>query len=136
MTRLITSWAWGSRAMARSPCLEHVVASAAFEVARALREGAGVQQALVGEQPFEGVQPAFVVARGFALALGVRDLGDELGLKRAPLEGCFVAHGHGHAEDAALPGLVEDELPVFSRQRRPAGHVGDFAARAWVTRPF
>src|SRR5713101_99398 len=116
MTRLITSWAWGSRAMALSFAgygerLEHVVAAAGLEV-----------------------EPALVVARGLALALRVRDLGDELGLELAPGEAGFVTHRHGHAEDAALPRLVEDQLAVLPRQRRLAGHVGDLAARDGVHR--
>src|SRR3989441_13141121 len=139
MTRLITSWAWGSRAMALSftgygERLEHVVAAAGLEVERALGEGGLVEQALVGQQALEGVEPALVVARGLALALRVRDLGDELGLELAPGEAGFVTHRHGHAEDAALPRLVEDQLAVLPRQRRLAGHVGDLAARDGVHR--
>src|SRR3989449_10357785 len=139
MTRLITSWAWGSRAMALSFAgygerLEHVVAAAGLEVERALGEGGLVEQALVGQQALEGVEPALVVARGLALALRVRDLGDELGLELAPGEAGFVTHRHGHAEDAALPRLVEDQLAVLPRQRRLAGHVGDLAARDGVHR--
>src|SRR5882724_8951991 len=134
MTRSITARAWGSRAMALSFAgycgrLEHVVAAAGLEVVGALGEGVRVEQALVGEQALEGKKPARVVARGLAFALGVRDLGDELGLELAPLETGLVAHRHGHAENAALPRLVEDQLAVLSRQRRRAGHVGDLAAR-------
>src|SRR5213593_1403928 len=139
MTRLITSWAWGSRAMALSSAgnrerLEHVVAAAGLEVVRALGEGGLVEQALVGQQALESVEPALVVARGLALALRVRDLGDELGLELAPREAGFVTHRHGHAEDAALPRFVEDQLAVLPRQRRLAGHVGDLAARDGVHR--
>src|SRR5262245_51568111 len=126
MTSLMTSCTWGSRAMAlssihertsaggapapRRPAartamrLEHVVAATGLELARALGQGGRVDQALVGEQLLEGVQPALVVARGLALALGVADLGDQLGLELAPLEAGVVAHRSGHAEDAALPG--------------------------------
>src|SRR2546425_5739660 len=134
MTRLITSWAWGSRAMALSfaGCcgrLEHVVAAAGLELVRALGEHARLEQTFVGEQTLEGVEPALVVARRLALALRVRDLGDELGLELAPLEAGLVAHRHGHAEDAPLPRLVEDHLAVLPRQRRRAGHVGDLLAR-------
>src|SRR3989442_7715819 len=134
MTRLITSWAWGSRAMALSVAgygerLEPVVAAAGLEVVRALGEGGFVEQALVGQQALEGVEPALVVARGLALALRVRDLDNELGLELAPGEAGFVTHRDGHAEDAALPRLVEDQLAVLPRQRRLAGHVGDLAAR-------
>src|SRR5262245_55113907 len=93
MTSLMTSCTWGSRAMAlssihertsaggapapRRPAartamrLEHVVAATGLELARALGQGGRVDQALVGEQLLEGVQPALVVARGLALALGV-----------------------------------------------------------------
>src|SRR6266508_4830727 len=101
---------------------------------RALGEGSLVEQALVGQQALEGVKPALVVARGLALALRVGDLGDELGLELAPREAGFVTHRHGHAEDAALPRLVEDQLTVLPRQRRLAGHVGDLAARDGVHR--
>src|SRR5262245_44018458 len=125
MTRSMTCWAWGSRAMAALlfgiSGLEHVVAAAALELARALGERVGVEQALVGEELFERVQPALVVARRLALALGVRDLVDEMRLELAPREGRLVAHRHRHAEDAALPRLVEDQLAVLSRQRRGAG---------------
>src|SRR5262249_40860983 len=78
-----------------------------------------------GEQLLEGVQPALVVARGLALALGVGDLGDQLRLELAPLEAVVVAHRHGHPEDAALPRLVEHELAVLPRQRGGALHIGD-----------
>jgi hypothetical protein len=138
MTRLITSRACGSRGMTlsfwKSPAaerLEHVVAPAALEVARALGEGGGVDQALVGQQLLERVQPALVLARRLALAFGVGDLGDQLSLELAPREGRFVAHRDGHAEDAALPRFVEDQLAVLSRQRCGAGHVGDLSARDW-----
>src|SRR4030095_11989006 len=69
-----------------------------------------------------------------ALALGVGDLGDQLGLELAPLEAGVVAHRHGHAEDAALPRLVEHELAVLAWQRGGALHVGDLAARGGVPR--
>src|SRR5207245_11476072 len=140
MTRLISSWAWGSRAMALSfaGCcvrLEHVVAAAGLELVRALGEHARLEQTFVGEQALEGVEPALVVARGLALALRLRDLGDEPGLELAPREARLVAHRHGHAEDAALPRLVEDQLAVLPRQRRLARHVGDLTARDGVHRP-
>src|SRR5262249_56179790 len=61
--------------------------------------------------------------------LGVRDPVDEVGRHRAPGEAGLVAHRHGHAEDAALPRLVEYQLAVLSRQRRDALHVGDLPAR-------
>src|SRR6266446_10897526 len=114
---------------------EHVVAASALEIARALGERPGVEQALVGEELLERVEPALVVARGLARALGVRDLADEVGLELAPREARLVAHRHGHAEDAALPRLVEDQLAVLPRQRRLARHVGDLTARDGVHRP-
>src|SRR5262245_36776049 len=120
--------------MRRYRRLEHVVAAAGLELARALGQGRGVEQALVAEQLLEGVEPALVVARGLALALGVGDLGDQLCLELAPLEAGVVAHRHGHAEDAALPGLVEHELAVLARQRGRALHVGNLAARFCVHR--
>src|SRR5881397_1199245 len=98
---------WGER-------LEHVVAVAGLEFVRALGQGGRVDQALVGEQALEGVQPALVIARGRSLAL--REAG-------------VVAHRDGHAEDAALPRLVEHELAVLPRQRRRASHVGNLATR-------
>src|SRR6266850_5339428 len=91
--------------------------------------GGRVDQALVGEQALEGVQPALVIARGLSLALRVGDLGDQLRLELAPLEAGVVAHRDGHAEDAALPRLVEHELAVLPRQRRRASHVGNLATR-------
>src|SRR5438309_11830811 len=128
MTRLMTSWAWGSRDMGSS-CLEHVVAATALEVVGALGEHRGVEQPLVGQQPLEGAQPALVVARRITGALRARDLVDQSRLELAPLEAGVVAHGHGHPEDAALPRLVEHQLAVLARQRGLAGHVGDLAAR-------
>src|SRR5262245_7240231 len=133
MTRSITACACGSRAMARllfaERISEHVVAASALELARALGERRRVEQALVGEELLECGEPPLVVARGLALALGVRDLVDEVGLELAPREAGLVAHRHGHAEDAALPRLVEYQLAVLSRQRRDALHVGDLPAR-------
>src|SRR5580765_3114032 len=98
MTRLITSWAWGSRAMARSPVrdlergtkLEDVVAAPTLEITRALGERVGIDQSFVGEELLERLQPALVVAGGFALTLGVRDLPDEMRLKLAPREARLV----------------------------------------------
>src|SRR5215467_11086564 len=116
MTRLMTSWACGSRAMARSPvALEDVVATTALEVVRALGEDGGVEQALVGQELLERVEPALVVARGVAVALGARDLIDQMLLELAPHEARLMTHRHGHAEDAALPRLVEDQLAVLPR---------------------
>src|SRR4029434_2899241 len=120
--------------MGRYRRLEHVVAAAGLELVRALGQGGRIDQALVGEQALEGVQPALVVACGLALALGVGDLGDQLRLELAPLEAGVVAHRHGHAEDAALPRLVEHELAVLARQRGGAGHVGNLAARYGIHR--
>src|SRR5262245_59422858 len=133
MTRSITAWACGSRAMARllfaERISEHVVAASALELARALGDRGRVEQALVGEELLECGEPPLVVARRLALALGVRDLVNEMGLELAPREAGLVAHRHSHAEDASRPRLVEYQLAVLSRQRRGALHVGDLPAR-------
>src|SRR5262249_10321158 len=107
---------------------EHIVATAALEFAGALVEGDRIEQALVGEKLLERVEPALVVGRGLAPTLGVPDLVDEVRLEVAPREARVVAHRDGHAEDAALPRLVEDQLAVLPRQRRGAFHVGDLSA--------
>src|SRR4030095_9176502 len=134
----MTAWACGSRAIVASPyilrlCrrarLEHVVATAGLKLVRPLGQDGRVDEALVGEKLREGVEPAFVIARGLAFAFGVRDLRDELRLKLAPLELGLVAPGPGHGADAPLPCLVEDQLAVLPRQRRHALHIGDLTAR-------
>src|SRR4029434_3792836 len=102
--------------MGRYRRLEHVVAAAGLELVRALGQGGRIDQALVGEQALEGVQPALVVARRRTRDVAGADLADQLRLELAPLEAGVVAHRHGHAEDAALPRLVEHELAVLARQ--------------------
>src|SRR4030095_13520735 len=123
MTTLMTSCTWGSRAMALSSIFISAPRPAGPQPRgglprallcggagrqntaarrpgshspRALGQGGRVDQALVGEQQLEGVQPALVVARGLALALGVGDLGDQLGLELAPLARAVVVYSPGH----------------------------------------
>src|SRR5213593_2159767 len=80
--------------------------------------------------------PALVIAPRLSLARRVGYPGDQLRLELAPLEAGVVAHRDGHAEDAALPRLVEHELAVLPRQRRRASHVGNLATRYGIHDAF
>src|SRR5262249_40946902 len=73
----------------------------------------------VGEQNvLECGQPPFVVPP--PPSLPTADLRDELLPEALPLERVVVRERDGHAEGAALPGRVEDELAVRARRRRGA----------------
>src|SRR6266508_2863263 len=92
--------------------LVHLVALAELEGFGPVLQLFRRDEALVHEQALEGGEPALVIARALAARLGLRDLGDEPALEFLPAVEAVSAERHGHAEDAALPGLFEDELAV------------------------
>ncbi len=85
----------------------------------------------VGEQDLlQGREPALVVAPPRRVPLPVlvlpgRNLGYQLRAEALPLERVALRQRHRDAERAALPGRLEDELPVRPRRRRRRPRVGD-----------
>jgi hypothetical protein len=81
-------------------------------------EIAGLQELIINHERLESSRPALVIG-----AAGVgRDGGDETLLKGSPRHTESVDHEDGEGESPALPGFVEDELPVIPGQRAIAGH--------------
>ena len=96
--------------------------------------GAGVEllggdHAAVEQQPLERRQPALVVAGVVPVLLGRRDLGDQTVPEIVPGVQLVVAQGDRHAEDAPLPGRLEDQLAVLARHGQAVAEILDASDR-------
>ncbi len=101
-----------------------VVTGRAREVLRDTRlDVLRVGEPSLPQHVLEGAEPVLVVR--VRLVRRVRcipapDPGDQMPAELLPLDGPRVVQGDDEPEGAALPGLLEDELPVAARQRRLA----------------
>src|ERR687898_2448661 len=73
----------------------------------------GGDHTAVEQQAFKRCQPALVVTRDVLVLFSGRDLRDQMIPKIVPGIHLVIAQDDRHAEDAPLPGSLENELPVF-----------------------
>src|SRR5262245_33882530 len=92
--------------------LEHLVALAELELVGDLLQELRVHETAARQHALQRRQPRVVVAELPAACLRGGDLADQGLAELLPREEATLGQRHRHAEGAALPGRVEDQLAV------------------------
>src|SRR4029453_9089449 len=109
-----------SGALGLSRASVDLVALAELELEGGLLELVRPHGTACRQHALEGGQPGVVVAELAATGLGGGDFRDQRLAELLPRQPALLRKRDGHPEDAALPRLVEDQLAVAARHRRPA----------------
>src|SRR5262245_6618797 len=109
---------------------EHVIALAELELVRGLLQLLGRDETPPRQHLLERREPDGVIHERPDMPFRVRNPPDERLPELFPLIAALLVEGYRHAEHAALPGLVEDELTVPPRKAGSPLHGGDHLVHA------